>query len=198
MGSTLSAASSVSLLSDDLVSLDKPPVVAIPHGRPNAARLNDAWQTFFRDALVPPFAALPAPVGHFTPQSLPPPLHPAANQTVGDSFAPCPTYSFRLWSLNANGLSVKDHFSAWHSMCVNLVPFNVGVIALSETNIDFRQADVRKKIEDIFRMHFGSVRLVTATTCAKAPSPWKPGGVLLAVLCKWTQHVNTTSRDDLG
>jgi hypothetical protein len=195
MCSTLSAASSVSLLDDDL---DEPPAVAIPRGRPNDARLNDAWQTFFRDALVPPVETLPALAEHFTPPSLPPPLHPAANQTVGDPFAPCPTDSFRLWSLNANGMSIKDDFSDWHSMCVNLVPFNVGAIALSEPNLDFLQMDIRKKIEDIFRMHFGSVRLVTATTCAKAPSPWKPGGVLPAVLGKWTQHVTTTSRDDLG
>jgi hypothetical protein len=41
-GSTISAASSVSLLADDLVSLDEPPVVTIPQGRPNAARLNNS------------------------------------------------------------------------------------------------------------------------------------------------------------
>jgi hypothetical protein len=55
--STLSAASSVSLLADDLVSLDAPLAVPILRGRPNASRLNDAWQTFFRDVLVPTVAS---------------------------------------------------------------------------------------------------------------------------------------------
>jgi hypothetical protein len=65
--STLSAASSVSLLADDIVSLDATLAVPIPRGRPNASRLNDAWQTFFRDALVPPVPSQPVPAGHFTP-----------------------------------------------------------------------------------------------------------------------------------
>jgi hypothetical protein len=93
---------------------------------------------------------------------------------------------------------VKDDYTAWHDLCASLVPYGPSVIALSEPNIDFLQQDVRQKIESIFQLHFGSVRLVTATSCAKAASPWKPGGALLAVLGQWTQHVTTTSRNDLG
>jgi hypothetical protein len=185
-------------LEDDLISLDEPPVVATPRGRPSAARLNEAWQTFFRDALVPPNTARPVSNEPYYPPELPPPLVPVKNLPVGAPFNPCPRDSFRLWSLNANGLSIKDDYSAWHSMCANLVPYNVGAITLSEPNVDFLQKDFRAKIEGIFRLHFGSVRLITVTTCAKAPTSWKPGGVLLAVLGKWTQHVTSTSRDDLG
>jgi hypothetical protein len=93
---------------------------------------------------------------------------------------------------------VKDDYTAWHDLCASLVPYGPGAIALSKPNIDFLQQDVRQKIESIFRLHFGSVRLVTATSCARVPTPWKPGGVLLAILGTWTHHVTTTSRDDLG
>jgi hypothetical protein len=41
------------------------------------------------------------------------------------------------------------------------------------------------------------VRLA-ATSCARAPTSWKPGGVLLAIVGPWAQFVTAISRDDLG
>jgi hypothetical protein len=192
---TLSTVSTLLILEDedqDPLSLDAPPAEAERRGRPSGARLDAVWQTFFRDALQPPTADPLSTTRPSTSPPLPPPLNPASNDPVGDPFTQCDP------SQNANGLSVKDDYSAWHALCTNLVPQLRSVIALSEPNIDFLQQDVRRNIEEVFKLHFGSVSLITATTCAKAPTPWKPGGVLLAVLGKWTQHVTTTSRDDLG
>jgi hypothetical protein len=53
-------------------------------------------------------------------------------------------------------------------------------------------------VETIFREHFGAVHLVTSTSCIRSPSTWKPGGVLLAVLGKWSHSVTSSSGDDLG
>jgi hypothetical protein len=196
--STLSSASSLSILDDPASHATEAPLVtAETRGRPSAARLNEAWQSFFRDALHPLDPA-PVPALQATPPALPPPLNPAPNDPVGDPFTECDDSTFRVWSQNANGLSIKDDYAAWHELCANLVSKNPSVIALSEPNIDFLQQDVRRNIEAVFKLHFGHVRLVTATTCVRAPTPWKPGGVLLAVLGKWAQQVTTTSRDDLG
>ena len=59
-------------------------------------------------------------------------------------------------------------------------------------------ADVRLRYETIFKQHFGTVAMVTSTTCIRSPTAWKPGGVLLAVVRHWSQYVNRTSRDPLG
>jgi hypothetical protein len=40
--------------------------------------------------------------------------------------------------------------------------------------------------------------VLTATTCINTPNSWKPGGVVLAILGSWTQHVTQVSCDDLG
>jgi hypothetical protein len=193
--SSVSTASNDSLLTDDghipeIIATEEP-----ARGRPHASRLNDAWQTLFRDAFQPTTPAQEQRVG---PTTLPPPLHQAPNLPIGDTFSKCPPDLFRVWSANANGLSVADDFCAWHSLCTNLVPKRPSAIAISEPNIDFLQGDVRRKIEEIFRQHFGSVRLITATSCASAPTPWKPGGILLAIVGEWAQSVTAISRDDLG
>jgi hypothetical protein len=60
------------------------------------------------------------------------------------------------------------------------------------------KADTREKYKAIFKEHFGQARVITATTCIEAPRAWKPGGVTLAILGPWAQHVAKTSCDDLG
>jgi hypothetical protein len=59
-------------------------------------------------------------------------------------------------------------------------------------------ADIRQKHEEIFKEHFGHARVIMATTCISAPNLWKPGGVVLAVLGSWAQHVTKVSCDNLG
>jgi hypothetical protein len=60
------------------------------------------------------------------------------------------------------------------------------------------KADIREKYKPIFEEHFGQARVITATTCIAALRAWKPGGVTLAILGPWAQHVAKTSCDDLG
>jgi hypothetical protein len=60
------------------------------------------------------------------------------------------------------------------------------------------KADIRAKYKAIFTEHFGQARVITATTCIEAPRAWKPGGVTLAILDPWAQHVTKTNCDDLG
>jgi hypothetical protein len=97
-----------------------------------------------------------------------------------------------------NGLSADNGFAALHELCLALVPHNVGAIALQETNLDFTQRSIRDSVETIFHENFGAVHLVTSTSCIRSPSTWKPGGVLLGVLGKWSHSVMSTSGDDLG
>jgi hypothetical protein len=75
---------------------------------------------------------------------------------------------------------------------------SVDAVTLQEPNIDFMQADVRQKYNDIFKEHFGQARVLTATSCIAAPKLWKLGGVVLVVLGSWAQHITKVSCDDLG
>jgi hypothetical protein len=142
----------------------------------NPTVLNDDWRTFFRNALTtrpvePSNAAEP------TPYSLPPPLTSATNLPCGHPFL-TDHGGFRVWSNNINGLSCENGFAALHELCIALKPHNIGAIALQETNLDFTKQWVRDQVESILAEHFGTVRLVTSTSCVHSPSAWKPGGVL--------------------
>jgi hypothetical protein len=180
---------------DDFV--EPPPVAPTPLRRAaNPSVLNGDWRTFFRDAFTSGTAAL-TPEADLPPRSLPPPLTKAANLPCGHPFLPdhgC----FRVWSNNINGLSCENGFAALHELCIALQPHNVGAIALQETNLDFTKQWVRDEVESILAEHFGTVRLVTSTSCVRSPTVWKPGGFLLAVLGHWSHCVATTHSDDLG
>jgi hypothetical protein len=97
-----------------------------------------------------------------------------------------------------NGLSSENGFAALHALCLALKPYSVGAIALQETNLDFTKQLIPDAVESILSEHFGTICLVTSTSCVCSPSAWKPGGVLLAILGQWLHSVATTHSDDLG
>jgi endonuclease/exonuclease/phosphatase family metal-dependent hydrolase len=179
---------------DDIISgpiLHRTPV--------SPGRLNTEWRNFFCNSLLAanPDRAQP-PLILPTPASLPPSIRTAPNGPSGDTFALKPQNSFRLWSVNANGISSRDGFAELHTLCTSLQSRSVDAIALQEPNADFMQADICQKYEDIFREHFGQARVLTVTTCIAAPNSWKPGGVVLAILGSWSQHVTKMTCDALG
>jgi hypothetical protein len=122
-----------------------------PRQRANPSHLNEDWRNFFRNSLV---AAEPIPTNSAhvggTPDALPPPLHTAPNEPCGDSFATKPRGSFRVWSVNANGISSPDGFAELHTLCVSLKERSVDAIALQEPNTDFMKSDLREAYESIF------------------------------------------------
>jgi hypothetical protein len=81
----------------------------------NPSRLNDAWRTFFRQSLIADNPAQPTLPGTNnqtgTPPDLPPPLYTAPNNPCGDAFEHKTRGSFRMWSVNARGISSKDYFA---------------------------------------------------------------------------------------
>jgi hypothetical protein len=186
--------SDTTVVDDILLLPDYPPV--------NPGRLNTEWRTFFRNSLIaadpdrgPPTIA--PPYGG-TPVSLPPALRTATNDPSGDAFTPKTRDSFRLWSVNANGISSRDGYAELHTLCTSLQSGSVDAVALQEPNADFMNADIRQKYEEIFKEHFGHARVITTTTCISAPNSWKPGCVVLAVLGSWAQHVTKVSCGKLG
>jgi hypothetical protein len=119
-----------------------------------------------------------------TSPDLPPPIRTAPNEPCGDDFATKEPGAFRVWYVNANGISTKEGLADLHSAY--------------EANPDVMQPSIREQYPAIFKEHFGQARVITATTCIPAQTTWKPGGVVLAILGPWGQHVSKVSRDDLG
>jgi hypothetical protein len=198
--STSSTEASTQSESSNDPSMTEDPVPVQP--RANPGRLNEAWRTFFRDSLVaddPTKRPVDTATAHGgTPVPLPPPIRAPPNVPSGDPFENKTRNSFRIWSVNANGISTKDHFAELHALCISLRSRSVDAIAIQEPNLDFMKADIREKYKDIFKEHFGQARVITATTCIAAPRAWKPGGVTLVILGPWAQYVAKTSCDDLG
>jgi hypothetical protein len=171
--------------------------------RAHPSRLNNEWQTFFRDSLIADDPAnqqaRPQALPSSTPTSLPPPLRPPPNEPCGDNFEATQAGAFRVWSVNANGISSKDGFAELHTLCVSLKSRSVDAIAIQEPNTDFMKADIREQYTKIFKEHFGQACVLPATSCIDSPRAWKPGGgVVLAIVGLWAQHVSKVSRDDLG
>jgi hypothetical protein len=69
---------------------------------------------------------------------------------------------------------------------------------IQEPNLDFLQAPIWEAITTICKSHFEYAKVVSSTSCIKAPSVWKPGGTLLIVIGKWANAVMRHSNDDLG
>jgi hypothetical protein len=197
-GSSLSDASVASLLQPIANIPEHPPLPPDQVRRPsNPSRLNAAWQTLFRDALLPTDNAPDRrPPG--TPPELPPPIYPAPNEPVGHNFSAKSPGIFRLWDGNLNGLSAKDNYTSLQDLCATLKTRHVNAIAIQEPNLDFLQAPIRDKITKICKSHFEFARIVTSTTCLRAPSVWKPGGSLLIVVGKWAHAIIRQASDDLG
>jgi hypothetical protein len=147
---------------DDIAEEDPHPLPAPPQITPGRG-LNAEWQTFFRDSLraADPDrdtrVLAPQPERGW-PDPLPPPMHSAPNEPSGEAFTNKPREAFRLWSVNANGISSRDGFAALHTLCVSLASGFVDAVALQEPNVDFMQADICQKYEDSFKVHFGQAR----------------------------------------
>jgi hypothetical protein len=145
----------------------------------NPSRLNPEWRAFFRDSLVAADPIMQQAEPTFmggTPAPLPPPIRAAPNEPSGDPFSPKSRNSFRIWSVNANGISSKNDFAELHALCVALKSHSVDAMALQEPNTDFMNKQLRDTYTDIFKEHFGQARVLMATTCIEAPRAWKPGG----------------------
>jgi exonuclease III len=199
--SPLSESSNISSSTSHLPAPEAPDVIPLPRrARAHPHQLNTEWRNFFRDSLLAHDPAAPRARrdGGNPSETLPPPLRTAPNEPSGDNFATKPRDSFLLWSVNANGISSQNDFAALRSLCVSLRSCSADAVALQEPNIDFMQADVRQKYNEIFKEHFGQARILTATSCIEAPKLWKPGGVVLVVLGSWAQHITKVSCDDLG
>jgi hypothetical protein len=107
--STLSNSAGTSQCSMDSTNSHEPTPTG-ERARAAPGRLNAEWRDFFRDSLraaEPGPETAPAHNPGGTPASLPPPIRTATNTPSGDAFDTKSKDAFRLWSINANGISSK-------------------------------------------------------------------------------------------
>ena len=166
-----------------------------PLSRRRPTQLSPAWQKIFQKTLKPTAAQVNN--NGYPHRTLQPPLQTPENPRCGSSFQR--DYNgLRIWWNNANTLLQQDGYAELHELCLTLKEYNVGVIALQELNLNVNRLAIRTAIENVFLEHFGTCKLVMATTPCHSPTAWKPGGTLLVVLGSWSHAVTHTIQDQLG
>eukprot|EP00980_Cylindrotheca_fusiformis_P012921 scaffold3229_cov140-Cylindrotheca_fusiformis.AAC.1 len=88
----------------------------------------------------------------------------------------------RIWSNNVNLIGTDMGKPAFRSLCHDLSPYEVDVIALQETNLNTGLYDHREQVKNILQQEFGTVKMIMACTPLRSSTAYKPGGVLLAAL----------------
>ena len=108
--------------------------------------------------------------------------------------------AFRVWSNNANGLSLSNNGAAIHTLCSSLSEYHIDCIALQEPNLDFAKPWVRQKFQSIIKEHFPTAQLILSSSrvIVDPDSPWKPGGTALIILGKWASATVQMKHDPLG
>jgi hypothetical protein len=177
----------------DAAAIPVPEPQPLSYRRPS--QLSPAWQQIFQTSLTPATRQL-SPSG-FPLREIQPPIQTPQNEPCGSSFDK--QYDgLRIWWNNANTLVQHDDFAELHELCLTLLEYNVGIIALQELNLNVKRPAIRAAIENVFNEHFGTCKLVLATSPCHSPTAWKPGGTLLVVLGAWSHAVTDTGQDELG
>jgi hypothetical protein len=178
---------------DNALPDDMHPVPLLPRRRPS--QLSPAWQTIFQTRLQPNHTQLNT-AGYPT-RVTQPPIQQTANNPCGSSFTK--DYGgLRIWWNNANTLLQHDDFAELHELCLTLREYKVGIVALQEVNLNLNRPEIRTALESVFTEHFGTCKLILATSPCHSPTAWKPGGTLLAILGTWSHAVTHTGQDSLG
>lgn len=154
------------------------------------ASIGDQWKKLFATALCPKVIKDPRiQLPHNTRQQR---LQINTNGKIGDAFVKDHN-CFRIWNVNANTILAHDDYAEFHDLCAQLKKYNVAVLGMQELNVDILQYKVRNCIVEILKENSVSVKVVFSTTPILAPTIWKPGGTLIAVLGKYSHRVINTS-----
>jgi hypothetical protein len=126
-----------------------------------------------------------------------PSVFPSQNAHAGSTFIK-EFDGLRCWSTNANSVLLSNNLVEFHEVCQSLKEYSVGILAIQEGNQNLLDQKKYNQIEDALKLHFRACVLMASTTLIHSPTPWKPGGTLLAVLSTWSHTVTAVSSDSLG
>ena len=123
-------------------------------------------------------------------------LQPITNEYIGDPMTEVHN-NLRIWSINANTILLRSGLAELHELCHQVQKYNISILCFQEVNLDLLNHNIRRSIEQVFNQYFVN-KVYFSNTPTKAPTHWKPGGVMTVVLNEVVHSVVSNQADDLG
>ena len=99
---------------------------------------------------------------------------------------------------NINGISPIHDFNKWKETLQSTVTYNVDILCLSETNLEWHHPKVLKTMETINKRFFQTSPLNTTNSSIRFRRMFKPGGTASLVLNEWTGRIFGNEQDPSG
>ena len=93
---------------------------------------------------------------------------------------------FRLYFQNICGLKLQKSTNTLVETVGFLKQFDVSLVGLAETNINWRQSDTKTLVDSHLRLGFGHSRMSTNSSGLPSKNLYQAGGTLTAALGKWS------------
>ena len=105
--------------------------------------------------------------------------------------------NLRIWSVNANTLLLWSGLAELHKLCLQIQKYNISIICFQEVTIDLLEYKIRTAIEAVFNQYFVN-KIYFSTTPIRAPTHWKPGGIMTVTVNEVSHSVSSCKTDELG
>jgi hypothetical protein len=125
-------------------------------------------------------------------------IDPDTNQAYGDVMHQKQKGLSRFYFINPNGISHQRGFLDFYEILQSLKDNEIDVFGLSKTNLDVRQPEVRKQIEEITQAFYGTSLLASSTSKVSARTPYKPGGTITGISNELCGRFQTSGSDNSG
>jgi hypothetical protein len=124
---------------------------------------------------------------------------PVPNPKKGDCHNQKTPGSFRFMTQNIRGLHPKNQVK-WEGILERIKALQVDVVGLSETNINWGNAEVTKKFTDTIYKKTQGGSLTLSPIQTSYTRAYLPGGTLTLTIGKWRSHLDSkkTDSDHLG
>ena len=120
------------------------------------------------------------------------------NSPWGDALSEKHTDVTRIFSLNANGLSLDKRGGRFEELCQLTKEVQADVTCCQEHNLDTTQSQVRHILYDTTRHHWDRSRLSFSSSPIPAVNQYKPGGTMMMLVNHITGRVHSQSSDHFG
>jgi hypothetical protein len=125
-------------------------------------------------------------------------IDPDNNQAYGDVMHQNQTGLSRFYFINPNGISHHRGFLDFYEILQSLKDNEIDVFGFSETNLDVRQPEVRKQIEEITPAFYGTSLLASSRSKISSHTPYKPGGTITGISNELCGRFQTSGSDKSG
>ena len=109
-----------------------------------------------------------------------------------------PPNTTRIYFQNLNGLKWNTNGGTWPVICQAMAGIHADIACFSEINQDTAKFQIREKMNEIARIQFDHVTMVTATSNRKVKRAYKPGGTAMLTMQDTVAYSKEPTMDRMG